>query len=186
MTLFYYMASTKELPTGSFGQKKTTMKLIDYLTDINPSAKEQVSMQALLEKHSPQDLHIDIYETEEDAAGLYVTGPMQGQDTYSVFRFPLVYQVNPEGGAFRVSLDMREQYPDSYRNARKCVSELFSYLYRNMEPGEEVELYSCWAHGSERFLEPRRKELDLMIDLTTFRVEDEFHWEERQYIVVRR
>jgi hypothetical protein len=186
MTMFYYIAANRELPTGSFGQKKTVMKLGDYLTHVNPSAKDQFPIQVLLEKYPQNDQVIDIYQTEEDAAGLYVSGPISPQDTSELFRHPLVYQVDPEGGSFRINDEIQELYPTSYLTGKKCLTELFDYLYRNMESGDVFELYSCCAHGTERFMEPRKKELDLVFELSTFRLEKEFEWRDRQYILVKK
>jgi hypothetical protein len=59
-------------------------------------------MQILLAKYPQGDKLMEIYETEEDAAGLYITGPILNQDSSHLFRYPLVYQVNPEGGSFRI------------------------------------------------------------------------------------
>ncbi|MDT3427668.1 hypothetical protein J2Z22_003231 [Paenibacillus forsythiae] len=185
-TLFYYIAANRELPTGSFGQKKTVMKLGDYLTHVNPSARNQFAMQRLLEKYPEDEQIIDIYETVEDAAGIYVSGPISHQDTSHLLRYPWVYQVDPEGGSFRINNEMQKLAPDSYLTSKKCLTELFDYLNRNMEPGDSIELYSCWAHGAERFLEPRQPELDLVLDLSTFRLEEEFAWRERQYILVKK
>ncbi|WP_256757564.1 hypothetical protein [Cohnella sp. WQ 127256] len=184
MTLFYYFATSHEFPTGSFGQKKTVMTLMHYVTHVNPSEKENPFMQVLLEKYPEGDKLMDIYETEEDAAGLYITGPIPIQDPSHVFRHPFVYQVNSEGGSFHINDEIKESFPTSYQKNKKCLTELFDYLRQNMELGEELELYSCWAHGRERLLEPPNKELDLVLDLTTFRLENEFEWKERQYIRV--
>ncbi|WP_160037101.1 hypothetical protein [Paenibacillus sp. An7] len=49
MTLFYYIAASHELPTGSFGQNKTVMTIHDYIKNVNPAAKDQLFMQTLLE-----------------------------------------------------------------------------------------------------------------------------------------
>lgn len=179
MTLFYYIAASRELPIGSFGQKKTLMTLIDYVTHVNPAEKDHPPMQRLLEKYPKGDKLIEIYETEEDAVGLYITEPILNQDSSQLFRYPLVYQVNPEGGSFQISDEIKQSHPTYYKNSKKCLVELFEYLRRNMETGEEIELYSCWAHGRERFVEAPIKEL-------TFQLENEFEWKERQYILVKK
>lgn len=185
MTLFYYIAASHELPTGSFGQKKTVMTIIDYVTNVNPAAKDQLNMQILLEKYPRGDKLMDVYETEEDAAGLYITGPITRQSSH-LFRHPFVYQVNPEGGSFKINDENKQSHPISYQTSKKCLIELFDYLRRNMEIGEDLELYSCWAYGQERFSEAPKKELDLVIELSTFRLENEFEWKEYQYISVKK
>lgn len=186
MSLFYYIASGRELPIGSFGKKKTTMTLIDYVTHVNPAEKDHPTMQRLLEKYPQGDKLIEIYETEEDAAGLYITGPILNQDSSRLIRYPLVYQVNPEGGSFQINDEIKQSHPTYYQNSKKCLIELLNYLHCNMASGEEIELYSCWAHGQERFVEAPDKELDLVLDLSTFRLENEFEWKERQYILVKK
>ncbi|MBB3126698.1 hypothetical protein FHS19_001352 [Paenibacillus rhizosphaerae] len=74
MTQYYYIASSRELPIGSFGKNKTVMTIRDYFKNKNPSAKDQIVMEALLEKDPQGDQLMEIYETELDAAGLYVAG----------------------------------------------------------------------------------------------------------------
>jgi len=185
VTLFYYIAASRELPTGSFGQKKTVMTLTDYVTNVNPAAKDHPPMQILLEKYQRGDNLMEIYETEEDAAGLYITGPIPNEDFSHLFRHSFVYQVNPEGGSFQINDEIKQTHPTSYQTSKKCLTELFDYLLLNLEIGEEVELYSCWAHGRKRFFETPKKELDLVLELSTFRLENEFEWKERQFIRVK-
>lgn len=55
-----------------------------------------------------------------------------------------------------------------------------------MKVGEEIELYCCWAHGQERFSDAPKKELNLVIELATFQLENEFVWKERQYVSVKK
>ncbi len=184
MTLFYYIAAAHELPTGSFGQNKTVMTLQDYITNVNPSAKDQHFMQVLLEKYPNGDKLMEIYETEEDAAGLYITGPITSEDYSHVFRHPLVYQVNSEGGGFVINDEMKQSHPISYLTSKKCLEELFKYLHQNMVDGESIELYSCWATGTKRFNGSPKKELSLTINLSSFRLEKGFEWKENQYIRV--
>jgi hypothetical protein len=185
LTLFYYIAASRELPTGSFGQKKTVMTLIHYVTHVNPAAKNDSHMQILMEKYSQGNKLMEVYETEEDAAGLYISGPISNQDSSHLFRNPLVYHVNPELGSFQINNEIKQSCPASFQTSKKCLLELFDYLHRNIETGEELELYSCWAHGRERFLETPIKELDLELELSTFRLGNGFEWKERQYIRVK-
>ncbi|MDQ8738065.1 hypothetical protein [Paenibacillus sp. LHD-38] len=186
MTQFYYIAASHELPTGSFGQKKTAMTLIHYVTHMNPAAKDHPFMQILLEKYPQSDKLMEIYETEEDAAGLFITGHITNQDSSHLFRHPLVYQVNSEGGSFHINDEIKQISLSSYKSNKKCLTELFDYLRLHMEIGEELELYSCWAQGRERFLETPKKELDLVLELSTFRLGNEFEWKDRQFIRVKK
>ncbi|WP_028612565.1 hypothetical protein [Paenibacillus harenae] len=186
VTLFYYIAAAHELPTGSFGQKKTFITLIDYVTKVNPAARNQLPTQLLLEKYPQGDKLMEIYETEEDAAGLYITGPITRQDYSHLFRHPWVYQVDPEGGSFKINDEIKQSHPLSYKTSKKCLTELFAYLRRNMGNGEDIELYSCWAYGQERFADTPKKELDHVLELSTFQLENEFEWKERQYIRVKK
>jgi hypothetical protein len=185
VTLFYYIAARHELPTGSFGQKKTVVTIIDYVSHVNPAAKDQVPMQILLEKYPQGDKLIDVYETEEDAAGLYISGPISRQSSYPITH-PFVYQVNPEGGSFKINDEIKRSHPISYQINKKCLNELFDYMRRNIKTDESLELYSCWANGQERFSDAPKKELNLIIELSTFRMENEFEWKERQYITVKK
>ncbi|MDQ6423549.1 hypothetical protein RB620_29485 [Paenibacillus sp. LHD-117] len=186
MSLFYYIAANRELPMGSFGKNGTVMTLQDYVANVNPAAAEQPFMRTLLKKYPQGERFMEVYETEEDAAGLYVTDLIPGQDASRVFRYPNVYQVNPEGGSFTLNDEMRTSQPDLYRNSYKCLTVLFDYLHSNLAIGEEAELYACWAEGLERFQDEPRKELDLEIELSTFQLNHGFEWQVRQYIRVTR
>ncbi|MDP4095555.1 hypothetical protein OIN60_01955 [Paenibacillus sp. P96] len=46
------------------------MKLMDYVAHVNPAEKDRFPMKTLLEKYPQGDKFIEIYETEEDAAGI--------------------------------------------------------------------------------------------------------------------
>lgn len=185
MTVFYYIAANHELPTGSFGQKKTVVTLNHYVTNVNPDAKEQLNMQILLEKYPQGDILVDVYDTDEDAAGLYITGPIDRQSS-NLFRHPFVYQVNPEDGSFTINDEIKHAHPTLYETSKKCLVELFKYLHSNMEIGEDIELCSCLAYGQERFSDAPKKELNLVIELATFQLGDEFEWKQQQYIMVKK
>lgn len=185
MTQYYYIASSRELPTGSFGKNKTVMTIRDYIEKVNPSVKDQIVMQALLEKDPEGDQLMDIYETELDAAGLYVAGPMKSVDASYPFRQPFIYQVHPDGGSFEMSDAKKRSAPESFQCSKKCITELFRYIDRHLKTGEELELYSCTDYGFDRSWELPNKD-DLMIDLSTFQLGDNFEWKERQMIRVRK
>ncbi|MFF2090301.1 hypothetical protein [Paenibacillus sp. NPDC058174] len=184
MTLFYYIASAHELPTGSFGQNKTVMTLIDYVTHVNPAAKEQHFTQLMLERN-PLKL-TEVYDTEEDAAGLYIAGPMTGQNYSHLFDHPYVYQVNAEAGDFKIDDEMKQSSPQHYQTSIKCLTELLDYLRSNLRTGEYLELFSCWTDGMDRFKNASKKEMDLELDLSSFQLGNEFEWKECQYIKVIR
>lgn len=114
-------------------------------------------MQLLLEKYPRGDKLMDIYDTEEDAAGLYITGPITREESSHPFRHPFVYQVYPEEGSFEINDEIKHAPPMLYHVNKKCVVELFKYLSSNMEIGEDVELYCCWAHGQKRFSDAPKK-----------------------------
>ncbi|WP_068774901.1 hypothetical protein [Paenibacillus sp. FJAT-26967] len=158
MTLYYYIAADQELPTGSFGMKKTTMKLQDALK-LCPPQMDVTPIHSIVDLSHLYEEETDVYETEEDAAGLYVSGPLHHQDTSAYFQHPFVYQIDPDGGSFCISNQSREFSPAAYLTGRKCLSELFSYIDSNLGSGGFVELYAGWAYGSDRFSEPRRDHL---------------------------
>ncbi|GIO53999.1 hypothetical protein [Paenibacillus cineris] len=185
MTQQYYIASSRGLPTGSFGKNKTVMTIRDYIEKVNPSAKDQIVMQALLEKDPEGDQLMDIFETELDAAGLYVAGPMKSVDATCPFRQPYIYQVDPDGGSFEMNDEKKLSSPEYYQCSRKCITELFEYMGRHLEIGEELELYSCTDYGFDRSWDLPNQD-DLIIDLSTFQLGDNFEWKERQLIRVRK
>jgi hypothetical protein len=108
------------------------------------------------------------------------------EDTYGHFKHPYVYQADPNLGSYRISRELRERAPTSYATGKKCLTELFAYLNRHLEPGEEAELFACWADNSGRFPEPRNPELDLVLELNTFELGEEFEWKQQQYIRVKK
>ncbi|AIQ30664.1 MULTISPECIES: hypothetical protein [Paenibacillus] len=184
MTLFYYIAADRELPAGSFGQRGTMMKLKDYLMQNDPAALDKFPVKGMRESGTLEGKMIEVFETAEDAAGLYVSGPLTQEDSSHLFKKPLVYQVNPEGGSFQMISEVAEPYPGAAVTGRKCVAELFRYLQDNLLPGEQFELYSCFADDTGRFGELPRKELNRQISLSGFQAEPDFEWKNRQFIVV--
>lgn len=185
MTQCYYIASSRGLPTGSFGKNKTVMTIRDYIEKVNPSAKDQIVMQALLEKDPEGDQLMDIYETELDAAGLYVAGPMKSVDASCPLQHPYIYQVDPDGGSFEMNDEKKLSSPEYYQCSKKCITELFRYIDRHLKTGEELELYSCTDYGFDRSWDLPNQD-DLLIDLSTFQLGDNYEWKERQLIRVRK
>lgn len=55
MSLFYYIATSRELPTGSLGKSFKRMTMKDYLVNVNPDAKVQTQIQILMEKYPEGD-----------------------------------------------------------------------------------------------------------------------------------
>ncbi|REK76712.1 hypothetical protein [Paenibacillus paeoniae] len=181
MSLFYYIAANHELPTGSFGHKKQVMTIMEYLTNVNPSAREQFGMQVMLEKDPEGKQLMEVFETEEDAAGIYVVR-LDNAEVAKVFTLPFVYQVNPEGGSYTIDDSLQEKIPHLYIGSQKCVSTLLSYLDEQMKTGDKVELYSCWADGLERFEEQPIKELELNCTISEWSEHKPFSWKKRQLI----
>ncbi|MUT65635.1 hypothetical protein [Paenibacillus sp. NEAU-GSW1] len=184
MTLFYYIAANRELPLGAFGQNKTVMTVMEYITNVNPAAKEQMNMQFLLQKYPKGDVLMDIYETEEDAAGIYVSGPVVERPDSRLFHNRHVYQADPNGGSYCMTDGLKQSRPASYVTGKKCVTTLFGYLSRNMEAGDTFELYGCWADNRGRFSEKPLQELTLEINLSDLIALQEFEWKDRQFIRV--
>lgn len=80
-------------------------------------------MQILLEKYPKGDKLLEVYDTEEDAAGLYIPGPITMQSSHP-FRHPFVYQVNPEGGDFEINDELNILIRFYFRQA-KVLSKAF-------------------------------------------------------------
>ncbi|MEC0242490.1 hypothetical protein P4H66_22010 [Paenibacillus dokdonensis] len=160
------------------------MKLKDvyskYIETPNTPFDESLEIPNLDEKD------ILIYETEEDAAGLYIDGPAKNEKSFSHFRLPFVYQISPDGGSFEFEQKQLVESPISYRVGQKCIRELFSYLDRNLEAGGEIELYAGWDDGMGRFDEPRNRSLDLILDISIFELGEQFIWQEKQYILIKK
>ncbi|TYP69724.1 hypothetical protein [Paenibacillus methanolicus] len=186
MTLFYYMAAGRALPTGSFGKNKTTMTLNHYVTHVNPAAADNGPMQMLLRKYPAGEQLMEVYETELDAVGLFVKGPMENPGTEHPFKLPLIYEISPEGGSYKLRPEWLKTQPAAYAKSRKSLDVLLDYLRSHLEPGEHAELYACWANGKDRFEDPPKHELDTVLDLNAFTLDEGFDWQEHQYISVTR
>lgn len=156
MSLVYYIASEKELPTGSFG---TNYTLVD---------------------------HRIVFETELDAAGIYITGPATNAKRFPHFRLPYVYQLSPEGGCFNYNPLLLSKSPEAYSVYYKCAQELFAYLKRNLMPGGEMEMYAGWDDGMGSLEEPQDQSLNGVLDLSDFELGEQFSWIEKQYILVKK
>ncbi|MFC4099496.1 hypothetical protein [Paenibacillus xanthanilyticus] len=186
MTLYYYMAAGRELPTGAFGKNKTTMTLNHYVTRVNPAAADNGPMQMLLRKYPAGEQLMEVYETELDAVGLFVKGPMENPGAEHPFQLPHIYEMSPEGGTYKLRPEWIQTQPAAYAKNRKSLDVLLDYLRRHLEPGEHAELYACRADGKERFQDRPKRELDTVLDLNAFTLGEAFDWRERQLIRVTR
>lgn len=103
-------------------------------------------MQILLEKFSKGDKLMEAYDTEEDAAGLYVNRS-HNHASLTSFSSSLCIPSEP----FEINDEIIYFHPILFQTSKKCLVELFKYISSNMKIGEDLELYCCWAHGQERF-----------------------------------
>lgn len=190
MSLYHYMASAKPLPLGARGGKKS---LDDVSGDKPPKAfrfkayelqEGMTPIDQIMDLSHIQDDEIEVYDTMEDAAGIYINslGPWN-EVIKRHFKLPYVYEVAPNWGQFFYSEELKLKFPEEYRASRKCVTELFQ-LMRDYgdEQNNEFELYSCWTENEHK---ARNHRLDRFIELNTFNWEDSFQMHDQQYIVVK-
>jgi|GEM_PF-3315280 len=185
MTIMYYLAAPRELPTGTYGLRPRRIQLKDHLR-ANPDQREQPVVQILLEQDPEGEQWLESYDSELDAAGLTVSGPTRLDELVPMLGQPYVYLLSANSGDFVMDEAWAEPHPLGYACIRKCLTELIRYLEAHVRPGERFVLYRCTDRGWETPLEPPRQELDRQIDLSGYRLGASFAWEERQAIRVTR
>lgn len=177
-----YIAASKKLPTGAFGQKQSTgenrKKLIEqaYHQAIN---KEKGTIFEFLDVNEIDWEDVEVYDSWEDAAGIYVSEIDDKEIAVKqVFKNPFVYRL---GGTFYFNEKMKEYNMDLYRERKKEFIVLIDYLYSNIEGDEFIELYNCeWGDWTRK---PRRI---TEIDLSTFILPNEIDIRMWDYIVFKK
>lgn len=190
MSLFHYIGANKKLPLGERGSKK-----INYCCD-SDGKRTAINIRSsnLPEGMIPLDQIIDLshiklneieeYETMEDAAGIYVKEvPPCYNAIKKHFKSKFVYWVSANFGIFLLNESIKERYIDSYSANKKCLKELFKLIEENINGNEVIEIYSCWADEEE---ESRNRKLDMVINLSSFEIGDNFELKDKQYIVVNK
>lgn len=190
MSMTHYIASTKKLPLGEFGSSKAK------ICDINEKVKAiKFTSVQLPEDYVPLENIIDlteldikkneieIYETYNDAAGIYVQNiELQDEKIRKHFKNKFIYKVSPNWGKFFFSKELLSSDPQMYMLNKKCVNELFAYIRQNICENEEIEIYTCFINEE---CDERNDNLDMVIDLQNFNSSDGFELKEKQYVLVR-
>ncbi|RXZ81146.1 hypothetical protein EBB07_15735 [Paenibacillaceae bacterium] len=189
MSLFHYIGSAAELPIGERGSVPSAKTYREMMASPEYQKKAAERRAALGLVPSAFDLshlkdeQILVFDTEEDAAGIYIQ-PLGDwfRAIRQHFKSPFVYQLSPNWGGFTIPYRSKEGAREPSPASEKCCRELFKLMEDYGAPAAQFELYSCWA-DEEHF--PRKKELDRIIHLADFQLEDGFELLDKQYIVVQ-
>lgn len=181
MTVFHYIASKRELPTGWYGQKAKLVPISD-VSDIKIKGAElkKTKKNKYVKPLNSKENYIIEFETEEDFLGISVS-ELESHDEIT----------NKFNNTFLYHLDCSDH--------RKCYRDLFKYIAQNLVEDEKIELYTC-QDGDE--LKPRDASIDVIINLKSkhytncignFKLDERrlfeelserFSLRERQYVVV--
>lgn len=190
MSIYYYIGANKELPLGSRGKKK-----IDNGYDVDSPPKVikiknyslpegAVPLEEIIDMSKFKPSEIEEYETMVDAAGIHIHDVFWAHSRIKKhFKSKYIYEFSPNFGNFWLSQRLMELDSEAYLVNKKCVEELFKYIKENMDENEEIEIYSCCDSEEEM---PRKKELDWIININSFKIGDSFDFEDKQYIVINR
>jgi hypothetical protein len=157
MSLIHYIAANKELPVGEFIENR------NYIN------KEECE---------------NIYGYDQQAGSIFVENiNHENESIQKKFIGRYIYMVFANIGKFYIDEQLKNKDLQRYRINRKCIIEFFNYIYKNIEFDEEIEVYTCW-YGEES--KEKNSNLDKIISLNNFKLEDNFEFKERQYIIIRR
>jgi len=184
MSVMYYIAANKELPTGESGSRKIKSaenpKMIQFLDEAPPDGSTQLN--SIIDLSGITEAQIETYQSHEDAAGIYVEEIGESErDVRIQFKNKCIYSLQPNWGKFLLYEELRIEFPESYSVNRKCITELMDYCCRNLNDSEELELYTCWADEEG---EKRDPTLDRKISIKSISPEEFFEIEDRQYILI--
>jgi len=186
LSMMYYLAASKELPLGSFGEKKIkdAGKEVKAMKFANVQLPEgYIPLEQVIDLSHIKEDEVVVFATYEDAAGIFVEKlPMENSGVKRHLKNSFIYRIQPNIGKFCIDEEIRKINEPMYLAHRKCVNELFDYIRRNKVDNEEMEFYACW-YGEEEH--DRNPELDLIIDLKTFEPADKFGFKEQQYILIK-
>jgi hypothetical protein len=190
VSLFHYIGANKELPLGERGSKK-----VDNWHGVdNKRVAMSIKNSNIPEVGRPLEQIIDMshikcneieqYETMEDAAGIYIQDiHPRYSEIKKHFRSKYIYQISANIGCFLLNKRLVELNSERYIINKKCLNELFKFIEENINENEEMEIYTCWADEEE---EPGNRKLDMIINLNSFEIGDDFELKDKQYIVVNR
>ncbi|WP_455717335.1 hypothetical protein [Anaerosporobacter sp.] len=181
MTVYHYIASSREIPTGDYGTKAKIVP-ISNIADIEIKGIKPIKRKTNKYRNNTKlnEQNVIVYETEEDYQGIAVS-ELDGYDEIRTqFTHPYVYHL----------------HCSDHRNA---YSALFKYIDENLLEGESIELYTCWA-GDE--LKEKVDSLNIVVNLETKQFQNDignfklhekrlfndlserFSFRERQYVLV--
>lgn len=184
MSLYHYIASSIPLPLGEMGGRKSSL---DRSGHVPPKAIRFLSSEATgvplqWDFSSIKEEGIEVYDTLEDAAGIYISELGQSNEAIrKQFIQPYVYVIAPNWGKFHFNPEMKRLLPKDYKACVKCVTVLFDLMRESGDHQERFELYSCCV-GKE--IEERDEKQTKTIRISTFLLGDRFELNDRQYVSI--
>lgn len=170
MTMFYYIGANYPLPMGSYGENYTLKKLKDI-----PKPSDPNDLRNIMDLSHLENEWTKVYETELDFTYVAIT---ELREPKLKEKLPMtksyIYEL---GGSFQLREEDKINHFPSYQVNEKCVKELLSYVERELNEGEYIEVYSCWA---EEEAMPIHEEVT--IHLSAFKLGTTFEIKERQLI----
>ncbi|MDF2938374.1 MAG: hypothetical protein K0Q90_3747 [Paenibacillaceae bacterium] len=187
MSRFYYIGSPVPLPCGERGLKFTMKRYGEVAATPEHQQKKEESRRSgmvpisdIVDLSYMNDRLIQVFETEEDAAGIVIRELSQYRVSIRThFRQPYVYELIPQGGGLEIPHNLPEEAAENFLSTRKCCRLLGQIFHENAVIGEYFEFYTCWA-GEEEW--PREKKRDRDVDLASFVWEEGLQPQEKQYI----
>lgn len=186
MSLFHYIGSEVPLPLGARGGRRSSLDrctteqptAIRFLTYELPEGSQP--LYEVMDMSWVKEEETAVYDTVEDAAGIYI---MELEDKRRTaiqkhIKLPYIYGVGANYGNFRLSQELKENYPQDYRAHRKCITTLFELMQEVGGSSATFELYSCW-YDQEKL--DRIEELTRYNELSSYQIEGDFELLDRQY-----
>lgn len=208
MSQFHYLASPFVLDTGGFGNNKIEIKELEI---VNPNlilvnkTHEIHCHFPIAEDKSVEDIisELEVYESEEDAAGIYIYKLPKDHPIKRHFSNEFIYGVSGNFGSLlyndTVAKVFDKNYRDdmnsssenkfdeeflrscveSYKANEKCKKVLCNYIKDRLYENQYMELFSSWSDEEE--LE-RKETLDAKVYLDDIESINDLRIEDRQYV----
>ena len=160
MSYFDYLACSRELPTGLFGQPPKAIynsymdykNSSDFVVPRNPFTNEPEDMNSESQKELEQIKgNVVVYETFSDFHSMSL-------EPYE----PIVTRRGSD--IFETSMDVMAKHftlPYLYNLDMGSEKMLSDYLCKYLQPGDQAEVYTCWAGEEEETFKGQIQIVDL-------------------------
>ncbi|MBR2570242.1 MAG: hypothetical protein IKE34_13780 [Paenibacillus sp.] len=184
MSLFDYIASSRELPTGEFGSKRKRVegsgsKITVFQNEEHPYIPLDIFLGPKLQINEED---IEVYNSMADIASIGISHLHDGllAQIRHHFTLPHVYQLYSNWGGLSFDPAFKKSFPNEYQANVKCFKELIKLMHDHREAGDTFEIYSCWI-GEEH--EPKKEALSQIIELDTADSLQSFELKDKRYIL---